>query len=169
MPDLAARPAKPAEGAELDWLMSGDISIRYQAKRDLLGQDRPDLRARIATEGWGHAFLACRNADGSWGEGFYTPRWACTHYTLLDLQTLEIPPGTPDLVSLVERIAETHRAADGGIGTEIGLSKSDVCVNGMFLNYACYFGADPALLCPVVDFLLDVQMGDGGFNCRCNR
>ena len=46
---------------------------------------------------------------------------------------------------------------------------SDVCVNGMFLNYASYFRIPEADLQTVVDFLVSVQMGDGGFNCESNR
>ena len=77
-----------ADSTILDWLLSGDVALQYQASRDLLGEDRPDLRARIATEGWGARLLACRNDDGSWGERFYQPKWTSTHYTLLDLKTL---------------------------------------------------------------------------------
>jgi hypothetical protein len=39
----------------------------------------------------------------------------------------------------------------------------------MALNYASYFGADAAQLQSVVDFLLGLQLADGGFNCRLNR
>ena len=46
---------------------------------------------------------------------------------------------------------------------------SDVCVNGMFLNYAAYFGADEEALKSVVDFILSQHMPDGGFNCHSNR
>jgi hypothetical protein len=31
----------------LDWLLSGDVAIQYQARRDLLSEERPDLRARL--------------------------------------------------------------------------------------------------------------------------
>ena len=46
--------------------------------------------------------------------------------------------------------------------------KSDVCVNGMFLNYAAYFGTKEDDLKSIVDFLLSEHMGDGGFNCNSN-
>ena len=39
----------------------------------------------------------------------------------------------------------------------------------MFLNYACYFKIHEDTLKSIVDFLLDSQMRDGGFNCRSNR
>lgn len=44
--------------------------------------------------------------------------------------------------------------------------KPDVCVNGMVLNYASYFGVPENDLIPVIDFLLREKMPDGGFNCN---
>lgn len=35
----------------MSWLLAGDVAIQYQVYRDLLDEERPDLRARIATEG----------------------------------------------------------------------------------------------------------------------
>jgi len=49
------------------------------------------------------------------------------------------------------------------------ISQSDVCVNGMFLNYASYFNTSENDLRSIVDFLLSEQMPDGGFNCQSNR
>ena len=46
---------------------------------------------------------------------------------------------------------------------------SDVCVNGMFLNYASYFQVDSTALESIVDSLLNERMTDGGFNCQLNR
>ena len=60
-------------------------------------------------------------------------------------------------------------AEDGGINPAQSIKNSDVCINGMFLNYATYFGADAAALESIVDFLITMQMPDGGFNCQSNR
>ena len=54
----------------LDWLLEGDVSIQYQVHRDLLGNERADLRKRIDTEGWGARFLSARRADGHWGRAY---------------------------------------------------------------------------------------------------
>lgn len=153
----------------IDWLLEGDVAIRYQTHRDLLGRERPDLRRRIAQEGWGKRFLDCRYRDGSWGEGFYRPKWTSSHYTLLDLKTLGILPDHPLIRESVHRIILDEKGEDGGIDPSATIGKSDVCINGMFLNYACYFGEPQEGLCSVVDFVLRQQMHDGGFNCRKNR
>lgn len=36
----------------IEWLLKGDVSIQYQAYRDLLTEERDDLREPIAKEGW---------------------------------------------------------------------------------------------------------------------
>lgn len=153
----------------IEWFLQGDVSIQYQVARDLLGETRPELQARIAQEGWGAAFLAARRADGSWGERFYQPKWTCAHYTLLDLKNLQVAPTHELIRQSIALIADNEKSKDGGINPARTVTQSDVCVNGMFLSYACYFGIDAAKLDSVVDFVLDQRMEDGGFNCRKNR
>ena len=157
---------RAARETVLDWLLAGDVSIQYQTRRDLLDEERPDLRARIAREGWGRRFLEARNSDGSWGRGFYQPKWTSSHYTLLDLKALQIDPGHPVPQESIRRIADTHKGADGGINPSRTVEQSDVCVNGMFLSYACYFGLEEKELRSVVDYVLGERMADGGFNCE---
>ena len=153
----------------LDWQLDGDVAIAYQTRRDLLGEDDPGLRARIATEGWGARFLGQRHDDGTWGRGFYQPKWTSSHYTLLDLKGLAIDPRTSLVRQSVDLIARTEKHRDGGIGPGKTIPVSDVCVAGMFLNYACYFGQPEDDLVSVADFILGQHMPDGGFNCMSNR
>jgi hypothetical protein len=153
----------------IEWLLAGDVSVCYQALRDLCGSDQRHLRERIAREGWGAALLARRNADGSWGRGFYQPKWISSHYTLLDLKMLNVAPDHAQVRDSIDLIVRTQKKGDGGIGPGVTKAVSDVCVNGMFLNYASYFGAPLAGLKSVVDFILDQRMDDGGFNCQRNR
>jgi hypothetical protein len=157
------------ENEIIDWLLKGDVAIQYQTRRDLLGDDCPDLRDRIDKQGWGAVLMASRHANGSWGRGFYEPKWTNSHYTLLDLRKLNIDPGHPLLKESVQLISKREKRADGGVGPGKTIAVSDVCVNGMFLNYASYFGEAESELRSVVDFLIGQHMPDGGFNCRSNR
>ena len=160
----------PARETEcIDWLLQGDVAIQYQTHRDLLDADRPDLRARISQEGWGKQLLDQRNPAGSRGLDFYRPKWTSSHYTLLSLKGLAIAPDQPLIRESIGRILTDYKAMDGGIGCSRGDRKSDVCVNGMVLNYASYFGAPADDLRSIVDFLLGEHMADGGFNCQSNR
>jgi hypothetical protein len=153
----------------ISWLLEGDAAIRYQVHRDLLGSDKPALRKKIESEGWGLNFLDRRLPNGHWGRSFYQPKWTSTHYTLLDLKNLNISPGNKVIKETIGLIFKNEKGGDGGINPAGSVKVSDVCINGMVLNYACYFNTQPEYLKPVVDFLLSEKMQDGGFNCHSNR
>ncbi len=153
----------------VNWLMSGDPSIAYQTKRDLLGQDDPGLQALISMEGWGQAILSKQHPDSSWGKGFYQPKWTSTHYSLLDLKELQIPQDNPQAKAAIAHILATEKLPDGGLGPAKTIHASDLCVAGMFLNYACYFRHPQQELKSLVDFSLSQELADGGYNCRLNR
>jgi hypothetical protein len=153
-----------------EWLLEGDIALQYQVYRDLLGTERKDIQDRIAGEGWGKQFLSRRNSNGHWGIRFYQPKWISTHYTLLDLRNLCPDPDNPMIKETLGLVLDSGKAEDGGI--PLGPSTrihSDVCVNGMFLNYASYFKTAENSLMSVVDGILDEIMPDGGFNCMAVR
>ena len=152
----------------ISWLLDGDVSVRFQAYRDLLGEERPDLQARIASESTATRILEAR-AHGGWGRGFYEPKWTCAHYSLLELRDLGLPERDSVCVRAVEAALAEYIGDDGGFNPTDSVRKSDVCMNGMFLAFASYFGAQPLAPRSVVDFILGQQMGDGGFNCRSNR
>ncbi|MEQ9220220.1 MAG: hypothetical protein RLO17_19355 [Cyclobacteriaceae bacterium] len=154
----------------IDWLLKGDVSIQYQVHRDLLERDRPDLRARITEEGWGKRYLSKRKSDGHWGDRFYQPKWTSTHYTLLDLRNLCLDPHHELVQRSIERVLDAGKAEDGGIPLGPSTMKhSDICVNGMFLNYASYFMTEEERLHSVVDSILYEVMPDGGYNCMSVR
>ena len=71
------------------WLLEGDVSIQYQVHRDLLATEKPHLRDRIATEGWGAKFLSFRKSEGHWGQRYYQPKWISTCST--DYFDLTVP------------------------------------------------------------------------------
>ncbi len=153
----------------IQWLLKGDISIQYQAHRDLLGIEKPQLQKRIEREGWGKRFLSHRKPDGHWGIRFYQPKWISTHYTLLDLKYLCISPANKKIRESICSVLKNQIGTDGGINPSPHPAISDVCLGGMVLNYASYFRAGEEHLRSIVDFSLSEQMSDGGFNCTYNR
>ncbi len=154
----------------IDWLLAGDVSIEYQTRRDILGEKNlDDLRNKIQNEGWGARYLKHRNADGNWGTAFYHPKWISTHYTLLDLRNLEFPLNNKKIQESVEIVLNIPREKDGGINVAISLGHSDVCVNGMVLNYCSYFKPNDKRLRSLVGYLLNSIMKDGGWNCAWKR
>jgi len=153
----------------LNFLLQGDPAIRYQTRKYLLGESEDDLRLlrhQIALEGYGKMFLEKQNPDFSFGGGFYYPKWTSTHYTLIDLRYLEIPQDIDCLVRCVRDIAINFKDKDGGIRLAPHGRTSDICVDGMFLNYASYFKLEEIHLKSVIDHLISAQLPDGGFNCQ---
>ena len=110
----------------LQWLLDGDAAVQYQVNRDLLGQDLPTLKARIAKEGWGYQFLKARNETGHWGRGFYQVKWISSHYTLLDLKHLGLPPDHPTPMETINIILRENKEGDGGINPGKTVNNSDV-------------------------------------------
>jgi hypothetical protein len=152
----------------IEWLLDGDVAIQYQVHRDLLGHEDDSLRDRIAHQGWGAKFLGFRKPEGHWGDRFYQPKWISTHYTILDLKNLCISQDNHLIRESIAQVLDTLKGSDGGISPFGAFQKCDVCVNGMFLNYASYFKMPEEPLRSIVDFLLFEQMQDGGFNCKSN-
>ena len=154
----------------IDWLLEGDVSIQYQVWRDLLGVDKKKLQDSIVAEGWGKKILSMRHINGRWGDRFYQPKWTSTHYTLLDLRNLNLPSKNEIVKETIELVLQNDKAEDGGIRLGPSTTQhSDVCVNGMFLNYASYFKMSEIKLQSIVDSILAEIMPDGGFNCRTTR
>ncbi len=112
--------------------------------------------------------MSKRKPNGQWGKEFYQPKWQSTHYTLLDLRNLCISQENELIKESIDMVLKTCKTEDGGI-LLLKAKKSDICVNGMFLNYASYYLSEEKGLQSVIDMLLKEHMPDGGFNCRSNR
>jgi hypothetical protein len=165
----AARTMSADRASVLDWLLRGDVAVRFATERDLLHRVDHDLQQRIAHEGYGAALMAARGAGGHWGAGFYQPKWTSSHYTLLELKNAGLVRTNPLARETVALILEEEKGQDGGLEPGKTVRHSDACVNGMALGYAAYFGAAEGDLASIVDFLLAQRLPDGGFNCRLNR
>jgi len=155
----------------IEWLLQGDVSIQYLTRKYLVSDEINELnilRKRIAAEGWGRKLLEARGTNGHWGRGFYQPKWISSHYTLLDLRYLEIEPVDP-IMETLELILQQSKKPDGSINESKTVPSGDLCVNGMFLNYASFLGTNEEQLKSIVDYILDNIMPDGGFNCECTR
>ncbi len=155
----------------IEWLLNGDVSIQYYVHKDLLSSDlatQQKLQKRIERGGWGALLLSQRQENGHWGRGFYVPKWTSTHYTLLDLKNIGLPRENEKVRSSIKMIFNEAIGIDGGIDYSKHLKRqqSDVCIDGMVLNFASYFQQITPQLLRIVDLLLSVQMKDGGWNCE---
>lgn len=159
----------------IKWLLQGDPAIRWQVLRDLADAPHEVVereRRKTAREGWGARLLAEQGDDGRWQgqrsrlSGMYTPKWTSTHYTMLLLRDIGLPPTNQRANTACGLLLERGLYDDGGIGYGFG---SETCVTGMVLSILSYFRYDDERLDRLVGHLLKHQMSDGGWNCRWPR
>jgi hypothetical protein len=142
----------------VDWLLEGDPAIRWRVLRDLKGAAERTVmreRDRVATEGWGARLLAEQNLDGGWGGGVYSPKWTSTTYTLLRLLWLGLPTGHPAALRGCERLWDWQAR----------WRVPETCVVGILIRLTSAHGYDAERLDGLVEYLLDQQLNDGGWNC----
>lgn len=154
------------------WLLDSDPALRWQVERDLL-EAPPAVwqatRARVATEGFGAELLRHQDADGQWAGGPFFPAgwewgsgepqpWTATTWVLKDLRELGVPASA--LEGTAEKLAATRWEYDDlpYWGGEV-----DCCINSWTLSNGLWLGAD---VDAIVDWFLDHQLEDGGWNCE---
>ncbi len=161
---------------DMDWLLTGDPAIRWQALRDLAGAPADVVaaeRARVATEGWGAALLAARDDGGGWAGGAFWPSdfseqlyrdegqaWTATFHTLWLLGLFGIDPAAPAMREALAGAA-TMRWEEGNQPFFDG--EVEPCINGRTVGLGTYFGYDMG---PLVERLLGERLPDGGWNCE---
>ena len=151
----------------INWLLEGDVSLQYLTHKHLLGSDSTileQLQNRIEAEGYGAEFLFHQNPNGHWGIYYYQTKWTSTHYTLLDLKNLGISQALMPCREMVLRMIDECMLPDRGVNLAKSKLPSDICVDGMVLNYASYFCPEEPRLSKLAEYLLSVQKGDGGFS-----
>lgn len=157
----------------IQWLLEGDISIQYQTHWYLLDSPEEitdDLRGRISTEGWGKCFLEKIDPQtGLWANALYSPKWISTHYTLLDLKNIGIDPACPQYVESSKLLLD-RMWPNQGKNRKMGKTRcQDLCVCAMILGMCCNGSIQSSKLYEIVDYLLDKQYPDGGWNCRWDK
>ncbi len=157
------------DGAVVDWLLEGDPAIRWQVMRDLLDEPAPvweEEQQRIATDGWGLRLLAHQGPDGRWTPKLYGYKWISTTYSLALLRRIGLPPGDVRASTACSLFLDEALWDDGGINISVSLKRSEACVTGMVLAMLSWFRLGDPRQEHLVDYLLETQMPDGGWNCE---
>jgi hypothetical protein len=156
----------------VDWLLDGDPAIRWRTMQDLLDRAPGAVhreRARVATAGWGKRLLDEQDPEGTWANGStYGPKWISTHYTLLLLRRLGLPPDN-SAGRRACRALWSSVDVDGGITWPTSTVMPDVCVSAMFVTLDHYFDIRDPRRDEVVAWLREQQLVDGGWNCQATR
>lgn len=156
----------------VEWLLAGDPSIRWQVMRDVLGLPADQVateRARVATEGWGAQLLAAQDPNGCWPGALYSPKWTSTTYTLLLLERLGLEQGDARALAGCRKLWDGARWYGGGLTLAKSIRQPETCITGMLVLLAAAFGHHDPHLDPTVEWLLDQQLADGGWNCESIR
>jgi hypothetical protein len=157
----------------LDWLLVGDPAVRWQVQRDLLDQPAAIYeaeRARVATEGWGARYLVEQDAAGTWSQALYSPKWVSTHYTLLTLLRIGLPPDQPQAVQAARILLDSGFLDDHGINfSDRKDVHAETCISGMCLNMLSYFAVEDERIHQLAAHMVEQQMEDDGWNCRSYR
>lgn len=150
------------------WLLDGDVSIRWQVLRDLLGRPSEEwepVQALVATEGWGRQLLDRRDAGGRWTPRIYGRKWISTTYSMVLLRQLGLPADEPGAARTCQVLLDEGLQGDGGINVTVTEPRSETCVSGMVLGILSWFGCRDPRRELLVDYLLREQLADGGWNC----
>ncbi|HEX4248699.1 MAG TPA: squalene cyclase [Pseudonocardia sp.] len=162
------------------WLRDSDPALRWQVERDLAGEPAEvwqATRASVATCGFGARLLALQDPDGQWAGGAFFPAdfdfhgpeaaagagqpWTATTWSLNTLREWGLDAEVPRARRTAELLAEHSRWEYENLpywGGEV-----DCCINAWTVANGLWLGAD---ITGVVDWFLEHQLADGGWNCE---
>lgn len=146
----------------LEWLLQGDPVVNRLTRKYLLNELVHDL-----SEGFIDQYLQrYDNETKTWGNGYYGPKWTSTNYTLLDLRYMEIDPQHPiyqeSLINYLNHYFKKYIDKQG-------IAVMDQCITGMFVKLLSYGNIHDHRMQTMINYLLDVSMSDGGWNCLWNH
>ncbi len=156
----------------IDWLLQGDISIKYQTLRDLTDASEKDqelARSLILSTGWGGALMDLQDQSHLWSMALYSPKWTSTFYTLLLLKRFGSPLDPRIEKACVQLLDHGYYEPDGGINYWKSWKQGESCVTGMLLSILCFFRIEDKRILKMVQYLLEEQMFDRGWNCERYR
>lgn len=145
------------------WLNQQDISVQYIYGKLVFSNQDSEKQKLIATQGYGQYFLSKQNVNGHWGKYYYQPKWTSTHYTLLQLKDIGMSQDNLNCVNILLQMFDECQLEDGGLNLAKSKLASDICVDGMILNYASYFLCNDTRVKFLLDSILRKQKKDGGF------
>jgi hypothetical protein len=129
----------------LTWLLNSQTpSIRYLTLTNILHKPAEDaevqaVRSEIATSKPVSAILSRQSPEGFWSskKHYYSPKYRSSHWTMLLLTELTVPPENPTLQKGAEFMQETL-TKDRRLETYIEGSVGFFCLWGNWLRYQLY-------------------------------
>lgn len=162
----------------LAWLLEArEPSMRFLASRDLL-EPRPnadalrELQDAVPAGGWAASLLS-RQRERTWWERkdtCYWPKVRGTYWSLEVLADLGLTREDDRIANAVEHMLRLHISPDGGFSPLGPPKPSHFCSTGIVARTLLQLGyVDDARTWGAIDWLLDAQLPDGGWDCRPPR
>lgn len=143
----------------IDWIKDYDPSLERLVSKYLLDEPFHDVKSPLI-ESYLKQYDPKRHRLG---EGFYSPKWRSSHYTLLELKYLEIDPKDPIYLDALTHLVDEMWDQDGKVNR---YRHQDLCVVAMMVSLLSYQSSLDERLFEMMDYILLHQMPDGGFNCQ---
>lgn len=149
------------------WLLTAEEpSVRYLARRDLLGEDSPSERAATTAGPWVSALLAGQHEDGGFGGDPYR-KWTGAHWRLVSLAELAAPASDMRVAAaaehvlawIVDELRRPPRVVEG-------LPRAHASIHGNALGACTRLGlAGDERTRRLAEAIISWQWPDGGWNC----
>lgn len=100
-----------------------------------------------------------------WGHGVYGPKWISTHYTMMELRYMEISSKHPIYLKALNTLLDHEWFLQDSQKERY----VDMCICGMLLSLSCYGNMKDSRIFEMIDYVMDHQMSDGGWNCLWHK
>lgn len=154
----------------IDWLITSGVANEYLTRKYLLDENDlklASLKQRITKEGPGKILLKKQDPNTYlWCQGVYSPKYTSTHYTLLELCQLEADLNQPAIVEAIKILFGEMWKDRGQVRS---YRHQDLCVVAMMVRIACTAKFQDSRISEMIDYILEHQMDDGGWNCAWER
>lgn len=135
-----------------------DPSLKFLVHKYLLNQE-----IEQTNQGFIDQYLSLFDLKKqTWGNGIYGPKWISTHYMMLELRYLEIKKDHPIYQQGMKTLLD-HLWNHQGMYNKV--RKVDLCIAGMLLHICCYGNSKSEKIFEIIDYILNQQFSDGGWNC----
>jgi hypothetical protein len=101
-----------------------------------------------------------------WGNGIYSPKYTSTHYTLWELCQLGVDLSDIRLSNSIAKLTEEMWKP---LGKVRAYRHQDLCVVAMILKIRLEAKINDDINREMIDYIIEHQMKDGGFNCAWER
>jgi hypothetical protein len=151
------------DATAVEWLLgSVEPAVRMLTRRDVLGEAADD--EDVLAGPWVRALLSEQEADGGFGVHWYR-KWTGAHWRLVQLVELGVPAGEPRALAAVDTVL-SRLTGPRRVAVIDGLARVCASIDGNALAVACRLGlADDERVRRLVEWLLEWQWPDGGWNC----